>query len=188
MALRKTIWWGAAAAIAAGCTIRPPDVIVTTEKTALENQLLGTSERISDDPLSIAALWSTPPSYGREYQADWDTLVASEGRRRLILAQIRRQTLREFIFQLKRDGVLGEGRDGLLEVMADTIPELEAVRRIAGAENEDRLVIMEYYARSRGLDSGRDMDVLRSDFAGLMARESPTGTWVDDPETGWKRK
>lgn len=188
MVLRKTVWWGALTVIAAGCTIRPPDVIVTTEKTALENQLLGTSQRITEDPLSVAALWSTPPSYGREYEADTDTLTAGEGRRRLILAQIRRQTLQEYIYQLKRDGILGEGRDGLLKIMADTLAEPEAVERIAAAENEDRMVIMEFYARSRGAVSEKDMDALRSDFAGLMTRDSPTGTWVDDPETGWKRK
>jgi hypothetical protein len=188
MVMRKIMGSGLLILIAAGCTIRPPDVIITTEKTALENQLLGTSQKITDDPLSVAALWSMPPVYGREYETDTSGQGASEGRRRLILAQIRRQTLQEYIYQLKRDGILGEGSDGLLKVMADTLAEPEAVERIADAENEDRMVIMGFYAKSQGRVSEQDMETVRSDFAELMARESPTGTWVDDPETGWKRK
>ncbi len=188
MVLRKTFCLASVTVILAGCTIKPPDVIITTEKTALENQLLGTSEKITDDPLSVGALWSMPPDYGPGYEADSVMQTAGEGRRRLILAQIRRQTLQDYIYQLKRDGILGEGRDGLLKVVTDTLREPEAVERIADAENEDRTVIMEYYARSRGITSEDDMDALRTDFAGLMARDSPTGTWVDDPEAGWKRK
>ena len=72
--------------------------------------------------------------------------------------------------------------------MADTIPDVEAVERIASAENSDRLIIMEYYARSQGKISEQEMESLRSEFAELMARDSPTGTWVDDPDTGWQKK
>ena len=188
MVLKKTMLSGAAVLLLTGCTIRPPDVIITTEKTALENQLLGTSEKITDDPLSVAAVWSMPPEFGSAYEGDSATQAAGEGRRKLILAQIRRQTLQDYVSQLKRDGILGEGRDGLLKVMADTIPDVEAVERIASAENSDRLIIMEYYARSQGKISEQEMESLRSEFAELMARDSATGTWVDDPDTGWQKK
>lgn len=172
------------------CTIKPPEVIITSEKTALENQLLGSTAKITDDPISTAAVWSAAVRYDQRPYDLSDTSVTSDeaARRRLILAQIRRQTMQEYISQLKKSGYIGERQDGFLKVMSDTVSQYDAVTRVVTAENEDRTIIMEFYGRSQGMATDKDLTSIKMNFAEIMARISPTGTWVEDRQGGWTRK
>jgi hypothetical protein len=174
-----------------GCTIKPPDVVITSEKTALENQLLGSSEIITDDPLSITAIWS------RDFQHDlYDSTISvaidtvnAANVRRLVLAQVRRQTIQDHINQLKRSGVLGERANGFIAVMADTLSEYDEIGRIVAAENTDRKIIWEFYTAA-GSDDDFEKALLsvREEFAGIMQKVSPTGTWIEDSKGNWKIK
>ncbi len=173
-----------------GCTIKPPEVIITSEKTALENQLLGSTLKITDDPVSTAAVWSAAIRYDQLPYDVSDTSVSSEeaAGRRLMLAQIRRQTMQEYIVQLKRSGDIGERHDGFLKVMSDSIARHDAVSRVVEAENRDRSIIMEFYGRSQGMMTDEDLAAIRANFAEMMARVSPTGTWMEDGQGNWTRK
>lgn len=173
-----------------GCTIKPPEVIITSEKTALENQLLGSTEKITDDPVSTAAVWSAATGYDQGLYNLADTSVTSDeaARRRLMLAQIRRQTMQEYIAQLKRSGLLGERNDGFLRVMSDTTAQYDALARMVEAENRDRSVIMEFYGRSQGMTTEEELSAAKANFAEIMARVSPTGTWVENMQGDWSRK
>lgn len=173
-----------------GCTIKPPEVIITSEKTALENQLLGSTEKITDDPVSTAAVWSAAIGYDQGLYDLPDTSLTSDeaAGRRLMLAQIRRQTMQEYIARLKRSGFIGEQHDGFLKVMSDTVAQYDALARVVEAENKDRSVILEFYGRSQGTTTDEELSAIRENFAEMMARISPTGTWVEDIQGGWSRK
>ena len=173
-----------------GCTIKPPEVIITSEKTALENQLLGSTARITDDPISTAAVWSAAIRYDQRLYDLSDTSVSPDesARRRLMLAQIRRQTMQEYIAQLKKSGYIGERHDGLLKVMSDTVSQYDAIARVVEAENKDRSIIIEFYGRSQGMTTDEELSAVRTNFAEMMARVSPTGTWIEDRQDGWTRK
>ena len=173
-----------------GCTIKPPEVVITSEKTALENQLLGSTVKITDDPISTAAVWSAAIRYDQRPYDVSDTSISPDetARRRLILAQIRRQTVQEFIAQLKRSGYIGERHDGFLKIMSDTVAQYDAIARVVEAENKDRSIIMEFYGRYQGMMTDEELSAVRTSFAEMMARVSPTGTWMEDRQGGWTRK
>ncbi len=173
-----------------GCTIKPPEVIITSEKTALENQLLGSTAKIADDPISTAAIWSAAIRYDQRPYDVVDTSVSPDevAGRRLVLAQIRRQTMQEYIAQLKKSGYIGERHDGFLKVMSDSIAQYDAVARVVEAENSDRSIIMEFYGRSQGMKPDEEFSAIGENFAEMMARVSPTGTWIEDKQGTWARK
>ncbi len=173
-----------------GCTIKPPPIIVTSEMTSLEKQLLGTNELITDDPAALTAVWSKDFAYGvSSYFESADSgYVDSGGKRRLILAQIRRQTIRDHIDQFKRNGLLGERANGFLVVIPDSLTGNDEITRIVAAENTDRAVIWEFYAVVSGEDPEESLPSIRENFAGIMIKSSPTGTWVEDQDGNWVRK
>jgi len=175
---------------AAACTIKPPPVIVTSEKTALENQLLGSNALLTDDPLSVTAVWSREfePGVYSPYADQAGADVDRDDTRTLILAQIRRQTLQDHISQLKRNGFLGEKADGILTIIPDSAARNEEITRIVAAENTDRAVIWEFYAAVSGEEVSEALDSIRRTFAGIMIKSSPTGTWVEDDNGNWARK
>jgi len=181
---------GAAVLTVWSCTIRPPDVIVTSEKTALENQLLGSNRRITEDPVSVTAVWSREFVLNvSPYQVGGQATNPDETKtRQLIIAQIRRQTIQDHLDQLKKSGYIGEKSNGLMTVMSDTIGSYDEVERVVAAENSDRAVIWEYYASVSGEDPQKLILSIRNDFAEIMARVSPTGTWIEDQQGNWARK
>jgi len=190
MVLRIIVTITAVLLASSGCTIKPPEVIITSEKTALENQLLGSTTKITDDPVSTAAVWSAAIRYDQRPYDVVDTSVSPDktARRRLILAQIRRQSMQEYIAQLKKSGYIGERHDGFLEVMSDSIADYDAIARVVEAENSDRAIIIEFYGRSQGVKMDEEFSAIRENFAGIMARVSPTGTWIEDEQGIWARK
>lgn len=190
MVLRLIITTTAIMSMSSSCTIKPPEVIITSEKTALENQLLGSTAKITDDPISTAAVWSAAVRYDQRPYDLSDTSVTSDeaARRRLILAQIRRQTMQEYISRLKKSGYIGERHDGFLKVMSDTIAQYDALERVVTAENEDRTIIMEFYGKSQGIITDEELSSIKANFAEIMARISPTGTWVEDRQGSWTKK
>ncbi len=173
-----------------GCTIKPPEMKITSDKTALENQLLGKQERLSQDPLMVAAVWSGGTFFQDQFKIPADTSIISDrnSRRELILAQIRRQTISGDLNELKKQGYVGEKIDGTVRVMSDTIQGIDAVNNLVEAENHDRKIILEFYASSRGITSQDSLKIAGQDFAGLMARSSPSGSWIEESSGKWQRK
>jgi uncharacterized protein YdbL (DUF1318 family) len=96
--------------------------------------------------------------------------------------------MQEYIAQLKRSGLLGERNDGFLRVMSDTTAQYDALARMVEAENRDRSVIMEFYGRSQGMTTEEELSAAKANFAEIMARVSPTGTWVENMQGDWSRK
>jgi len=190
MAVRYFTFTGLIVFLLTGCTIKPPPVNITSDRTALENQLLGTRSKLTEDPFSTAAVWSAgmAPETAMFPGVDTSTTYDRAAKRELIIAQIRRQTIQGDVYELKRKGYLGEKNDGLLIVMSDTIRGYAAVRRLADSENHDRQVIMQFYSRSRGIETEAGfLDVKRS-FALAMAEVSPTGSWIQNAAGDWVRK
>ncbi len=179
-----------AGTLTAGCTIKPPEVHVTSDKTALEYQLFGQQGKLSDDPATTASVWAlySMSDYESGQLDDLMSFHEEYYKRKIMLAQIRRKTTRENIDELKRYGLLGERSDGRIRAMSDTLKQADELSRIVTAENNDREIIWEFYARTHGLNSDEELESLKTDFAGIMARLSPSGTWIEDKEGKWYQK
>lgn len=172
------------------CTIKPPEVHITAEKTALENQMFGEKVRVSSDPSTSIAVWASLEKYSWE-GGDEELLTRYRdeyNKRRLTLAQIRRKTMSEYINELKRQGALGESYDGHIVIMADSIDAGNQISKIVEAENSDREIILAFYFESRGIEDETDKSGARIEFAQVMARLSPDGTRIEDYEGNWTVK
>jgi len=172
------------------CTIKPPEVHITSEKTALENQMFGEKTRVSSDPSTSIAVWASLQRYS--WEGEEEELLSryrdEYNKRRLTLAQLRRKTMSEYIHELKRQGVLGESHDGRIVIMADSIRSDSRISKIAESENQDREIILDFYFESRGIEDETGMMGARLEFAQVMARLSPDGTWIQDYESNWTIK
>jgi uncharacterized protein YdbL (DUF1318 family) len=84
------------------------------------------------------------------------------------------------IDQLKADGALGEGSDGLLAVRT---PGAEA-KALAAAENADRAVLFAELAKR----TGGTAESAGREFARQLARASKPGVWLQREDGAWYRK
>lgn len=108
------------------------------------------------------------------------------------------------VVKLKRDGVLGETNDGNVELhndaplkkaklMAKTGAKAAAedpikkAQKLVESENKDRSDLYEEVLSANNIGKGRMKDIRKS-FARSFQAESPSGTWVQDPEGVWTQK
>ena len=172
------------------CTIKPPEINITSEKTALENQMFGEKARISSDPSTSIAAWAALENYSwaEDEEPDLAEYRDEFRKRRLTLAQIRRKTMSEYIYDLKKQGLLGESYDGKLVVMPDSVGGDSQLAKITQAENDDRQIILTYYFESHDMTDNMQKSAAWIEFAQVMARTSPDGTWLEDYEGHWSVK
>ena len=173
-----------------GCTVKPPEVHVTAEKTALENQLFGEKARVSNDPSTSIAVWSALENYSWENQEGELLSIYRDAynRRRLSLAQIRRKTMKEYIDELKRQGMVGESYEGRLVAVIDTLNSGGQIDRIISSENHDREIILDFYFESRGIVEESDKASAWIEFGQVALRLSPDGTKYEDRSGEWMVK
>lgn len=176
--------------ISSACTIKPPEINITSEKTALENQMFGEKARISSVPATSVAVWSALENYSWAVSEEPDLAQYRDEYRkiRLTLAQVRRKTMSEYIYEFKRQGLLGESYDGKLIVMPDSVGGQNQLGKIVEAENKDREIIMTYYFESHEIIDDYQKSAARIEFAQVMSRTSPDGTWIEDYEGHWSVK
>lgn len=172
------------------CTIKPPEVHITSEKTALENQMFGEKARISEELPTSIAVWASLDQYSWETgkQKELTDYRDEYNKRRLTLAQIRRKTMSEYINEFKRQGILGETYDGHIAVMPDSLKDNSLLGKVASAENRDRDIILTFFFESRGMVKEEDKSAARAEFARVMAQTSPDGTWIQDHDGNWTAK
>ncbi|MCP4584036.1 MAG: YdbL family protein [candidate division Zixibacteria bacterium] len=176
--------------VLASCTIKPPGVTITSEKTSLEKQLLGSFARGQNDPFTTAAVWIAQP----DSLADQGTItVARAVDPEILKAQARRRLNSEDIDSLKSRGTLGEGIDGLIHFHETDSSRSDSVYRnlallMIQAENDDRQVILNRFFKDKEIVAENIKTQLVISFAGVMARRSPDGTPVQQPDGSWEVK
>ncbi len=171
------------ACIISGCAIQTPEVRITGEKTALENQILGHYARLEEEVWMLVSYRSP----------DGTEQTFSQERRQMLEAMRNRMFNRDDVEEFKNDGVVGEALTGLLEIRSTSSYEQDDIYRrrvdtVVGEENRDRQVIM-----VRIVELETDLDTRESAriavvFARLNQEGSPKGTWIEVSEGRWERK
>jgi uncharacterized protein YdbL (DUF1318 family) len=161
---------------------------VVDQRTALENQAIGTYQEMKGDLLLLASVRSIDIS-GRLVPVP----PLPPGKRDAVRAMQRSEFNRDDIERLKSQGVFGEGRDGYLAFVKQ--PEAGADSNAAGfaanllaEENADRKTT---YARIAELNENfREGDVSKVEtvMAGLNRDAARDGEWIQQDGGDWARK
>ncbi len=167
----------------AGCTVKTPQVTFTSERTALEKQILGEYRTIEEDALMITSMRSS----------DSAAVVIPPSKRAVLEAFAERRFNADDIEDFKKDGVVGENTEGLLTILPtdkyrDDPEYRRLVDRIVAEENRDREIIMDRIVEVSSSVNPFDRDAVRKVFARMNREASPPGTFIQTPEGRWVRK
>jgi len=167
------------------CSIRAPEIKITGEKTALENQVLGTYREIEEDTRMIASTRIAGERGRRE--------VLSIEKRRVLDAILNRRFNKDDIDEFKRDGVIGENNQGFLEIRpSDKLekdPEYKKrVLQLVAQENRDRKIIMDRVIAVNENIREEDREKVYAVFAKMNRDSAEKGTWIQLPDGRWVRK
>jgi len=166
------------------CAIKLPKITATGERTALENQIIGSYKSIEDDVWMVASVRTeTPP----------DTINLTEQKRKILEAFQRQRFNADDISDFKRDGIVGENNAGLLEIRSNQKYETDSdyrnlVDKIMNEENEDRLLIMQRIIELHPEIDPNDRPKVGQVYARLKQEASPDGTWIQNSDGEWKKK
>ena len=179
--------------MAAGCTLAKVDVNVVSERTALENQVLGSYNALTQDVLLVASVRGvdptgnirTPPRKSREYQNAVEAI----------------QTLTfhgDDVDAFKRLGWVGEDNQGHLApfpLKRDKVPDdLQAFAvRYKQAEfdsvvaqiNKAREVVMHRVVETNPDFTERDLPSIRGIFAKLNRENALSGEKIQQENGSW---
>jgi hypothetical protein len=177
-----------------GCTMAKVDVKVVSERTSLENQVLGSYNSLSEDLLLVASVRgvsptgkiAAPPVRSQEQQ---DATVALE------TIAFHADDLESF----KRLGWAGEGREGLItafprEIPKGLTPELQAFatlynedefRQVIAEVNQAREVLMRRVVQTNENFTEKDLPAIRKVFAKINRQNSALGTKVQADDGSW---
>lgn len=136
-------------------------VDVFDQKTALENQVLGSFDELSQDMHLAASVGDSTTE-----QSAGAGLVDPELTRSAIIAVQEREENRKSIDELKGLGLIGENKEGLLSLLLERNPDagarqVELARRMVEEENGDRKTLSTWV-----VEYGQDLT--RSDLPDVL--------------------
>ena len=182
--------------ILAGCTLAKVDVEVLSERTALENQILGTYNSLDREMLMVASVRGVdtqgkinkPPARSREQQ---DAIAAIQ------LIDFYSDDIADF----KKLGWVGENNQGLVEPfdmdkkqVPDPLKEFaerftrKEFESIVQEVNQARQVIMQRVIDMNENLRESDLPKVQRIFAGLNAEKADIGDKIQDEQGAWIQK
>ena len=164
------------------------DVTVVDQKTALENQILGSYEELGNEMLLLASVRSVDEEGKLKTVAE-----IPPGKKQAIRAMQRQEFNRDDIQSFKQTGVAGEGNTGLLvffenqETKQD--PQLKSFSQaIIQEENEDRLAILNRTIATNQAFSEGDLPKVQKIFASLNRDSARPGEKIQQENGEWTVK
>ena len=160
-----------------GCADRLVDVNVTIvdQKTALENQILGSYEELGNEVLLLASVRSV------DEEGKLKPVIEVPKGKRLALKAIQRQEFnRDDILEFKSTSCVGEGNDGRLKYFEDERILKDSdykkfVLAIFKEKNEDRLTILERIVATNKNFSDKDLPKVQKISASLNRDNAHAG-------------
>lgn len=166
------------------CTVHAPTMKFTGEKTALENQILGTYNQVREDVWMVASVRAANPD---------SQITLSDEKRAVLTAIQNREFNKDDVDEFKRDGAVGENARGLLEIRP--LPRLQTdasyrklVEDILVEENRDRQIIMQRIMEINPTAQTTGLSEVEKVFAKLNRDSAKTGEWLQQPDGAWVKK
>ena len=172
----------------ASCAEKLVDVNVTIvdQKSALENQILGSYEELGNDVLLLASV--------RSVDEEGKLKPATEipkGKLNALRAMQRQEFNRDDIQEFKKLQVAGEGNDGLLKFFETERTKTDArfkefASAIIAEENEDRIVILKRIVATNENFTDRDLPKVQKISASLNRDNAKPGEKIQEETGSWK--
>ena len=166
-----------------GCAIQTPEVKITGEKTALENQILGQYAKLQEEVWMMVS-----------YRAlDSTNLTFSQEQRQVLEAIRNRMFNRDDVEEFKKEGGVGEALTGLLVIRPTSKYEQDETYRtrvdtVISQENRDRGVIMVRIVELETNLDTKEPAKIAEVFARLNQEGSSKGTWIEASPGRWAKK
>jgi len=158
---------------------------VVDERTALENQILGSYQELDLELLLLASVRSEPapgaavPDY---------TALRQEAIRARQIQQFNRDDREELL----ASGCLGEGNDGQLagRPCAQAANPAVAARmaRLIEADNAARHTLSQFVVTASPDLTPKDLPEVIQAFVRLQQEQAKPGAWIQDANGEWKKK
>ena len=169
-----------------GCSGPLVGVTVVDERTALENQVLGTYEELNQEVLLVASVRYIDPKGQLK-----PTPEIPPGKKTVIRAIQRSSFNKDDIDQLKEQAVLGENNLGGITLLAEekVNPDRQAfVRNLVDEENTDRDIIMKRVIETNEQLSDKDLPRVQKMFASLNRDKARAGDMIQLENGEWVKK
>jgi len=180
-----------------GCTLAKVDVNVVSERTSLENQVLGTYNSLSEELLLVASVRGVSPT-GKIETKPQQSPEQQDATQALETISFHADDLESF----KRLGWVGENKDGLLtpfpkEIPKDIPSDLKSFavsynekefKQVIDEVNRSREVLMQRVIQTNENFTAKDLPAIRKVFAKINRQNSVPGARVQAEDGAWSRK
>ena len=177
--LLSTAWWSS------GCV--SAKIQVVDERTALENQILGSYEELDRDLQLVASVRAVDEDGKRKKPPRFSDVRATA-----VTARQTQQFNRDDIEELKQAGCLGESNDGKLVARpCDASGETnvaERIERLVAAENQARQVLVEFVVTTSPDLTKDDLVQLARAYARMNREQAESGHWIQTDMGKWVKK
>lgn len=161
-----------------------------SQRTSLENQILGSYKAIDDD----VVLASSVRALDKDGKTKKDE--KSEFAQKAIRAKQNQEFNRDDLDEMKIDQIVGEGADGFIAILPDSIGRLKAAKPsqqnlaivLVEEENRDREIIWQRMIDQSENLNAKDLAEVRKTYAKLQREASPAGSWIQDESKKWQQK
>ena len=191
---KRSAWFLLSLFLLGGCTLAKVDVNVVSERTSLENQVLGTYNRLSEEVLLVASVRGVSPT-GKIEARPQRSPEQQDATRALETISFHADDLESF----KRLGWVGENREGLITAFPREIPKNlpsdlktfatlyneEEFRQVIEEVNRSREVLMQRVVQTNENFTAKDLPVIRKVFAKMNRQSSAPGTKVQADDGTW---
>lgn len=177
------------ARIVAGCSF---NFELTSQKTALENQVMGSYKELDDDVIMMASVRGV----SKDGKKTKNNAPTSDNAKRAITAKQNQDFNRDDIDDLKQKQILGEAATGDLVLLPKDIgtavsadsTDLVLAQALVKEENQDRATVVDRIVVSNENLSSKDLSAAKKAYQKKVIDDSPVGTWIQDDGGKWQRK
>lgn len=161
-------------------------VTVVDERTALENQVLGTYQELNQEVMLVASVRYIDPK-GKLKQTE----ELPPGKKEVARALQRISFNKDDLNRFKALGIVGENTEGGVSLLApDKVPAEEKafLENLLKEENEDRLVVMQRVVETNETLTPQDLPRVHKMFASLNRDKAVKGAWIQLENGNWVQK
>ena len=161
-------------------------VTVVDERTALENQVLGTYQELNQEVMLVASVRYIDPKGKLKQSAE-----LPPGKKEVARALQRISFNKDDLNRFKAMGLLGENSEGGVSPLSpEKVPPEEKafLENLLKEENEDRLVVMHRVVETNETLTPQDLPRVHKMFAALNRDKAGPGEWIQLENGKWTQK